>query len=147
MSERWLRPNGGVTVILTISIKDDSVTNVNRKRGLCFLQPSFFCFQAKVASSFQVHFQHFVKLVCYHSVYTTRKEWCGLEQKRRKHLGIRVPEDVYTGLKVLAEKDNRSMNKELLFLVRCAVEQYEIEQLSMDSQKQGFLQKADSEPQ
>ena len=70
-----------------------------------------------------------------------------MNEGKKKHFGLRVPEDVYTGLKVLAEKDNRSMNKELLFLVRCAVEQYEIEQLPTDSQKQGFLQKADSEPQ
>ena len=69
-----------------------------------------------------------------------------MEQKR-KHFGLRIPEDVYTGLRALAEKNNRSMNKEVLHIIRCAVEQHEAERITTDARKQGFLQVSEAEQQ
>ena len=62
-------------------------------------------------------------------------------------MGLRIPEDVYTGLKALAEKNNRSLNKEVLHIIQCAVERHEVEQLPIDSPKHDFLRETDPEQQ
>ena len=69
-----------------------------------------------------------------------------MEQKR-KHLGLKVPEDVYAGLKAMAGKDNQSMNKEVLHIILRAVEQYEAGRLQADARKQGVLRKSEAEQQ
>ena len=42
-----------------------------------------------------------------------------------KHIGLRVNDDLHTKLKALAEYEGRSINGELIYLVRQAILQHE----------------------
>ena len=48
-------------------------------------------------------------------------------EKKSKHLGLRIDEDTHGKLKSLAEYDGRSMNNEVLYLIRQAIMDHEKE--------------------
>ena len=45
--------------------------------------------------------------------------------EKNKHLGIRIDEDTHKKLKDLAEYEGRSINGEILYLIRQAIRQFE----------------------
>ncbi|MBR3515865.1 MAG: Arc family DNA-binding protein [Lachnospiraceae bacterium] len=45
--------------------------------------------------------------------------------EKDKHLGLRIDSDTHTKLKELAEYDGRSINGEVIFLIRQAIRDYE----------------------
>lgn len=45
-----------------------------------------------------------------------------------KHLGLRIDADTHKKLKSLAEYDGRSINSEVLYIIRRAIAQHEAEQ-------------------
>ena len=49
------------------------------------------------------------------------------EKENIKHVGLRVPDDLHTKLKELAEYEGRSINGEIIYLVRQAVLSFEKE--------------------
>lgn len=48
-----------------------------------------------------------------------------MDDKRKIHIGFKVPKEIHSGLKRLAEMDHLSMNEELKLIVRRAIEQIE----------------------
>lgn len=48
--------------------------------------------------------------------------------EKDKHLGLRIDTETHDKLKSLAEYDGRSINGEVLFLIRQAIRQHEQEQ-------------------
>lgn len=51
--------------------------------------------------------------------------------EKDKHLGLRIDTETHDKLKSLAEYDGRSINGEVLFLIRQAIRQHELELKSM----------------
>ncbi len=49
------------------------------------------------------------------------------EKENIKHVGLRVPDDLHAKLKELAEYEGRSINGEIIYLVRQAVLSFEKE--------------------
>ena len=47
--------------------------------------------------------------------------------EKEKHLGLRIDSETHEKLKDLAEYDGRSINGEVLYLIRQAIKQYEKE--------------------
>ena len=45
--------------------------------------------------------------------------------EKNKHLGLRIDEDTHRKLKTLADYEGRSINGEVLYLIRQAIKQYE----------------------
>ena len=45
--------------------------------------------------------------------------------KQEKHLGLRISEEMHKKLKSLSEYDGRSINAEVRYLIRMAIEQHE----------------------
>ena len=48
--------------------------------------------------------------------------------EKDKHLGLRIDADTHKKLKSLAEYDGRSINSEVLYIIRRAIAQHEAEQ-------------------
>lgn len=48
-----------------------------------------------------------------------------MQNKKEKHLGLRIDNDTHQKLKEMAEYDGRSINGEVLFLIRQAIREYE----------------------
>ena len=57
-------------------------------------------------------------------------------EKKSKHLGLRIDEDTHGKLKSLAEYDGRSMNNEVLYLIRQAVMEHEKEHGKLPGSRQ-----------
>ena len=49
----------------------------------------------------------------------------GIQMDRKKHLGLRIDGEIHEKLKSLAEFEGRSINGEVLFLIRQAIMQHE----------------------
>lgn len=49
----------------------------------------------------------------------------GIQMDKNKHLGLRIDEETHKKLKSLAEFEGRSINGEVLFLIRQAIMQHE----------------------
>lgn len=49
--------------------------------------------------------------------------------KKEKHLGLRIDKETHAKLKELAEYEGRSINGEVLYLIRQAIRKYEKESL------------------
>ena len=45
--------------------------------------------------------------------------------EKNKHIGLRIDEETHAGLKELAEYEGRSINGEILYLIRQAVREYQ----------------------
>ena len=52
--------------------------------------------------------------------------------EKDKHLGLRIDSDTHKKLKNLAEYDGRSINGEVLYLIRQAIAEHEIKHGSLD---------------
>ena len=52
----------------------------------------------------------------------------GTHMEKDKHLGLRIDADTHKKLKSLAEYDGRSINSEVLYIIRRAIAQHEAEQ-------------------
>lgn len=52
----------------------------------------------------------------------------GTHMDKDKHLGLRIDADTHKKLKSLAEYDGRSINSEVLYIIRRAIAQHEAEQ-------------------
>ena len=50
-----------------------------------------------------------------------------MKTEKDKHLGLRIDAETHSKLKELAEYDGRSINGEVLFLIRQAIRKYEKE--------------------
>ena len=50
-----------------------------------------------------------------------------LKSQKDKHLGLRIDSDTHEKLKELAEYDGRSINGEVIYLIRQAIRAYEKE--------------------
>ena len=48
-----------------------------------------------------------------------------IENNKDKHLGLRIDFDTHRKLKEMSEYDGRSINGEVLYLIRQAIRQYE----------------------
>ncbi len=48
-----------------------------------------------------------------------------MSEKKEKHLGLRIDSDTHKKLKDMAEYDGRSINGEVLYLIRQAIRDYE----------------------
>jgi len=46
---------------------------------------------------------------------------------KNKHLGLRIDEETHEKLKEMAEYDGRSINGEVIYLIRQAIKKYEFE--------------------
>lgn len=57
------------------------------------------------------------------------------EKENIKHVGLRVPDDLHAKLKDLAEYEGRSINGEIIYLIRQAILKYEKEVLEMKPKK------------
>ena len=49
----------------------------------------------------------------------------GIHMEKDKHLGLRIDSETHAKLKSLAEFDGRSINGEVLYLIRQAIAQHE----------------------
>jgi len=49
------------------------------------------------------------------------------DMEKNKHLGLRIDGDTHRKLQYLAEYEGRSINKEVLFLIRKEIERFEKE--------------------
>ena len=56
--------------------------------------------------------------------------------EKDKHLGIRIDSETHEKLKDLAEYDGRSINGEVLYLIRQAIKKHETEMKEKYSKKQ-----------
>ncbi len=56
-------------------------------------------------------------------------------KEKTKHIGLRVDDDLHAKLKDLAEYEGRSINGEIIYLIRQAILKYEKEVLEMKPQK------------
>ena len=52
-------------------------------------------------------------------------------KEKTKHIGLRVDDDLHAKLKDLAEYEGRSINGEIIYLIRQAILKYEKEVLEM----------------
>ncbi len=50
-----------------------------------------------------------------------------MNKEKDKHLGLRIDSDTHNKLKDLAEYEGRSINGEVLYLIRQAIKKYEQE--------------------
>ncbi|SFH53019.1 hypothetical protein SAMN04487830_10183 [Pseudobutyrivibrio sp. OR37] len=50
-----------------------------------------------------------------------------MKKEKDKHLGLRIDSETHDKLKDLAEYEGRSINGEVLYLIRQAIKKYEIE--------------------
>ena len=53
--------------------------------------------------------------------------WKGVYMDKDKHLGLRIDSETHKKLKSLAEYDGRSINSEVLYIIRRAIAQHEAE--------------------
>ena len=51
----------------------------------------------------------------------------GMEKNKDKHLGLRIDSETHKKLKSLSEYEGRSINGEVLYLIRQAIKQHEKE--------------------
>ena len=56
-------------------------------------------------------------------------------KEKTKHIGLRVEDDLHAKLKDLAEYEGRSINGEIIYLIRQAILKYEKEVLEMKPKK------------
>lgn len=56
-------------------------------------------------------------------------------KEKTKHIGLRVDDDLHAKLKDLAEYEGRSINGEIIYLIRQAILKYEKEVLEMKPKK------------
>lgn len=52
--------------------------------------------------------------------------------EKEKHLGLRIDSETHKKLKSLAEYDGRSINSEVLYILRRAIAQHEAEQGNLE---------------
>jgi len=58
---------------------------------------------------------------------------CEVIMEKDKHLGLRIDSETHDKLKSLAEYDGRSINGEVLYLIRQAIKRHEQEQGELKS--------------
>ena len=56
-------------------------------------------------------------------------------KEKTKHIGLRVDDDLHAKLKDLAEYEGRSINGEIIYLIRQAILKYEKDVLEMKPRK------------
>ena len=56
-------------------------------------------------------------------------------KEKTKHIGLRVDDDLHAKLKDVAEYEGRSINGEIIYLIRQAILKYEKEVLEMKPKK------------
>ncbi len=60
-----------------------------------------------------------------YAYYFQKTNLLGGSMEKGKHLGLRIDEETHRKLKELAEYEGRSINGEVLYLIRQAIKQYE----------------------
>ena len=61
----------------------------------------------------------------YMNLFCTKFKWKGCAMEKDKHLGLRIDSDTHKKLKNLAEFDGRSINGEVLYIIRQAIAEHE----------------------
>ena len=67
----------------------------------------------------------YLKCTRVHNLLYTYFKLKGIVMEKDKHLGLRIDSDTHKKLKSLAEFEGRSINGEILYLIRQAITQHE----------------------